>query len=157
MNAVAEHTSVKHPLSVTIPRHWQLVFIATIIASQLISIIQIAWSMIRISHYVSSGTLIFQITSWLYPALYLLAAYLFLERRVRPGVPRLFWAVLIATVGVLVYQAANAIQNIALAEAHYVAHGGGLWNTFGVSWTLMVVVFVLFCVVLGTVSQKGKL
>lgn len=146
----------KTPQNVTIPSRWQLAFVAALIGSVLISDGAMSWNMFRISRYVSGGTLAIQMSMWLYPVVYLLVALVFVQKRVRGVRPRFFWGVLVATIGTAVYQAVGAVLQVYLQETHYTIHGSSLWDSFGIDWVLMAVMFVLYVGTLVFISRKGK-
>ena len=148
--------TTKTPTNVTIPQRWQLAFIAATAGAYLVTNLQIVWGMVRISRYVSSGTLAIQMSMWLYPLVYLLAAYLFVRPRIRGSVPRLFWAMLVAAIGTFVYDMVGAISQVVRQETRYTIQGNSIWDAFGYDWTLMAVMLVLYVATLWAIGSRGK-
>ena len=152
---MAKTNSSKVPMNVTVSRPWQIAFIVVLIAGQIVGAGSIWWSLVHISHYASLGTWVFQSSYWLYPILYLGAGYLFMKGRVQGTLPRLFWAVLLTTLGATVAQACSVIANY-IRIASVQPYGDGIWSTFGGYWIQMAVVFLAYVLVLAVIRQRSS-
>jgi hypothetical protein len=156
---VAQNSTKKSASIVTISRPWQLVFLASVFLSQLVSIIFLAWMFGDRNNGEGIKLWVYQLTYWLQPLAYFLVGLLFAWRRIVGLVPRLFWASFIATAGYLVYMASSAF--ITTVQARLIINYGPdtnshWWSAFGWSWTEMLVVFALYCGALGFVACRAR-
>ena len=151
---MARAKAQKNPTVVTITTNWQLAFIVALVAASAVSTGQIIYGMVRLSHYVSSGTLMVQTSMWVYPILYLAIAWLFVQRRIRGTVPRLFWAILVTAIGMSIYGIVSTLSQVVMWETHYTITGDSVWSAFGVNWTVMGIMLVLYCVALGVIAKR---
>lgn len=148
------------PTVVTLNPQWQLTFIIALILAQALSVATMIWSFVRVSHYVSSGTWTFQVVTWLYPLLYVLAGYLFARRRVRGTVPRLFWAMFIGTTGMIIYSALQMLLNFMFSWFNWWPVIGpddkSIWSAFGITWLQMAALFAVYAVALWAVAVRKR-
>jgi hypothetical protein len=155
---VATAKAKKLPTLVTINRSWQLAFITAIVAAQAVAIGTVLWMFTRQIHYVSSGTWAFQISQWVYPLLFLGASYAFVRKRVVGAVPRAFWAVFLTTIGMVAWYALegllNAMFNIFSWWPQITSADKSWWSAFGITWTEMIVLFSVYCLVLGLIARE---
>lgn len=158
--AVAKAKAKKPSKLVTIDRGWQGAFIVAMAFAQIVSIATVLVGFLRLSHYVSSGTWTFQVVGWLYPLLYLGVAYLFVSRRISGNYPRLFWAMFIATMGVIVYGALQGLLTMMFSVFNWwpqvTSADRSWWTAFGVYWSQMAAIFGLYCLVLWVISRERK-
>jgi hypothetical protein len=157
--AVAKASKKQTPVVVTINRRWQLTFIGVLVVAQAISTAMTLWTLSHFGH-ISGGTWTFQITTWGYPLLYAAAGYVFVRRRARGFVPRMFWALFVTMLGIVAYNALQAIVNYLYAEFNWwstvATSDPSLWDAFGTYWTQMIIGFVLYCAALWGITVKGK-
>ena len=148
------------PTLVTIPPRWQLVFITAAIGSQVVFVAMMLASILRFSHYQSSGTWAFQITQWVYPLLYLAVGYIYARRRIKGMLPTLFWATFIATIGMTVWGVVQSVLSYVYSALNWWPVVGpddkSWWSAFGTIWTQMLVAFGLYCLALGVIVWKDK-
>lgn len=150
----------KQPTLVTINRRWQLIFTVSLVATQLLGAATMLWMFTRHGSYISGGTWAFQISTWLYPLPFLAAAYLFVRKRILGFVPTTFWMVFLTTIGVSSWYAIDAVLNAAFNVFNWWPQAANTdrswWSAFGITWTEMFVVFVLYCLGLWLVTRQGK-
>ena len=144
--------------TVTITKPWQIAFIVTALLSQLIWVGMVLWAYTRPDHWIGGGTWTFQILSWFYALAYLLVAFVFIRRRIRGTLPRLFWSFFIATIGYLAYSTLSALAS--WARGNWIGYSSstdtGLWAAYGWEWTVMIAVFVGYALTLCAVLWKAK-
>lgn len=148
----------KTPTVVTITAPWQVAFMVAVVLSQLAWMVVLLWSYTQHGAYVSFGTWLWQVSVWLYPLLYVGAGYWYVRRRVQGKMPRLFWAVFLATIAYGFYMAEGALSNwLRFNIIHFLPpHGNGVWAAFGWDWLQMGVLFALFCLVLGVLANRKR-
>lgn len=150
----------KQPTLVTINRNWQLAFIVAIVVTQLISVGTILWMFTRHSAYISGGTWAFQISQWVYPLLFLAAAYFFVKKRIVGLVPQLFWMMFVTTIGYVAWSAVDVFLNSLFAINNWwpqvTRADSSWWSAFGITWSEMFVVWVLYCLGLWLITREGK-
>jgi hypothetical protein len=157
---VATAKSKKQPTLVTINPTWQLAFIVAMVVTQVISVGTILWLFTRHGNYISSGTWAYQIVQWLYPLLFVGAAYFFVRRRVTGLMPRLFWMVFVATIGVAFWGTLQLLLNALFSAFSWwpqvTSADNSWWSAFGITWTEMFVLFALYCTGLWLIAREGK-
>ncbi len=150
--------TLKTPNVVTITAPWQLTFLAAMVLGQLSWVVLLLWTYVLHHGYMGVGTWTWQISYWVYPLFYVAASYAFICSRVRGALPRLFWAVFLATIGEAVYTFTSSIFNWLRFDVIRAAAptGNGLWAAFGWDWVHMGVVFGLFCLTLYIVARRKR-
>jgi len=146
------------PKTVTITRPWQLTFIGGVVAAQALFVGTMLWSFTRHGTYISAGTWVWQVTTWVYPLLYVAAGYAFVMSRVRGLVPRLFWSVFLATIGYFVYAALGMPLNYIRSNVFNYTYSNdpSLWSAFGWDWSVMAALFALFCLSLLVIRLRKR-
>ena len=156
----AKQAKKSTPVLVTITRPWQLVFVSIMLLSQIIIVAQLLWAYARFIHYLSAGTWAFQISTWGYPVMLVIIAWIFGLGRVLGWLPRLFWAVFLATMGVAAFNVVQTVTNMLMTTFHWQsgigANGTSWWAAFGVPWAEMMVLVVLYTVALGVIARRSK-
>lgn len=146
----------KLDLSVRVPKSWQLTFVLTLLASQVISNGVMIWGMVAVDGYVSSGTWVISLTMWLYPLLFLVPAYIFASSQARNFLSRLFLALIVSSIAVFIYQIVDTLFESYREITHYAVSGSGLWSAFGDQWIVMSVIFVLFIITIVYLSRRKR-
>ncbi len=125
--------------------------------AQVMVVAQLLWVYARFIHYMSAGTWAFQVSTWGYPLLLVIIAWVFGLGRVLGWLPRLFWAVFIAAMGVAAFSIVQTVTSILMTTFHWQSGSGtSWWAAFGVPWTEMMVLVVLYTIALGVIARRGK-
>lgn len=137
----------KTAVNVTITRNWQLTFIAVMVLAQLFALYYLVDGLLHYARYFKDGTFIYQSVQNLYPVLYALAGWIFARNRVVGTMPKLFWAVFVAVIGLAVY---STTQLPLLFMSHWVSaiagsNGKAWYQGIYWMWAQMAVVFALYC------------
>ena len=151
-------SSVTTPINVTISRPWQLAFLVTVAGSQIVFLALGMWSQMRYNQHMSPTVSAMQYAQEVYPLLYGLVGYIFVQRTVRGTVPQLFWAAFVATLGLSVYYALQMpLMYLTGVLGLYGSRPGDNWWT-GASAVLtqLVVGFGVYCLALWVIARKGK-
>lgn len=117
------------------------------------------WDFTRHGQYLSAGTWTWQISTWLYPFLFLGVGYAFTVKRVRGWLPRLFWAMLLTVMAYMTYIAVSLVANwvfVRFFPRVVSASDRGLWTAFGREWIIMGVVLLAFTATLGLIDRSSK-
>jgi hypothetical protein len=150
----------KQPTLVTVNRNWQLAFIAAMVVTQLISTGTVLWMFTRHGNYIGSGTWAFQVSQWVYPLLFVAAAYPFVRKRIVGIVPKIFWMIFVATIGLVAWSAVMLLLNGMFALNNWwpqiTSADKSWWSAFGITWTEMLVFWVLYCLGLWLIASEGE-
>ena len=132
-------------VTITLSRGWQLLFILAAFAGWLSQAFVFGSATIA-SGYVSLGTFVFQLTIWLLPIAFFLAAYVILDQHAG-WLQRACMASIAATIGLALYNA-GAVWERFLWNNYFAgpidARDASWWTAFGNEWLLMLVSLVLF-------------
>jgi hypothetical protein len=155
---VAKTAPKKAPTVVTITKPWQIVFIDAVVGSQIAWYLIVFWPYVRRhgNAEMDGASWIWLLSNALYPLLYVAVSYLFVRRRVIGAIPTAFWALFLATIGCLGYNAVMTIISwLRIDDQRYaVIHDTGLWSLYGWHWSVMAVIFAIFTVALMGVARK---
>jgi hypothetical protein len=105
-------------------------------------------------HYLSGGTLAFQLSILLLPVLLLVVAWLLLRQYA--GLGRVFLACIAAFMGVNLYDIASMAANQVWNRYSAVnPRDTSWWSAFGVEWTLMAITVGVYSLCLWLVARKA--
>jgi hypothetical protein len=150
--------SVKNSANVTISRPWQIAFLIIVGGAQLLFTLFMLWSQFRYHQRTDSAALSLMFSQTFYPLLFVLVGYAYALRKVQGTIPRLFWAVFLAMLGLSLYYSLQL-------PVTYLSNAFGLysygpnnnwWSSVGWVWVQMSVVFVLYCLTLWLITRRSK-
>jgi hypothetical protein len=138
--------------------NWQALFITAAVLGWL-SMVAVTILSYATSRYFSTGTWVFQITLWVQPVVFFVAAFVLLAHY-RQVVQRIFMACLSATIGMALYDAASLWEERAwsnyLALHPISATDTSMWSAFGNEWTMMLVGLAVYVGGLYIVTRKSR-
>lgn len=138
--------------------NWQAAFIAVSVLGWASYVANIVYTFVQ-TGYVSSGTWVFQVTTWLLLPLFVVIGFALLRQYRQVGA-RFFMAVLAGVIGQGAYQIVSAWEN--RFWYNYVATqpagptDTSWWTAFGNEWVVMVVCLALYSAVLYAVMRKSR-
>ena len=128
----------------TITRRWQIAFISTAVVFWLIIYIYAGLGFLYHPGYYSAGTNAIQISYALYPATFFIITLLLLPH-FKDWLKKLFMAILITLMGMMVWMVASTIVNRLWPNLMYWnINGRSTWDTFGGQWIQMIIAWLLF-------------
>ena len=133
---------------INLSANWQALFIVATVLGWLSLVVSMVYTF-GTSGYISTGTWLFQITTWLLPLVFFAAAYIQLGQY-SARMHRIFVACLASSIGMALYGVV-ATWEYRLWSAYTFTHpiaadDTSLWSAFGNEWLLMGASVVVFAV-----------
>lgn len=142
----------------TLSANWQALFITGVLLAWLSTLTSTLLVLTR--GYVGGGTWVFQLTTWVHPIVFFVAAFVLLAHY-RPVMKRVFMACFATVTGMALYSAVAIWEQQAWYSYYTVAHpvaanDTSWWTAYGNDWTMMLASLVIFAGGLYLATRKSR-
>lgn len=142
--------------AITITPSYQQAFVIGVLGGWALLTLLIAHQLA--SGYTSTGTWMFQVSTWLFPALIFAASLGFARTKYKLWLQRLFLGAILATIAMSVYSVAQWLDNYwyvtVYSRSHPIGPSASYWQTFGNPWILMLASLAVYIGVLLWIKKR---
>lgn len=140
---------------VTIGRTGQLAFVIAVASVEVANFINAYTTYFRSYVVRHSYPVAFHLSEFIFPLLFVIVGYMFAKRNIQGTIPKVFWAVLLATIGLCAFQGFEQLEIWISILLPGTSPYGPLWLNPNVVLAEESVVFATYCYVVWRADRKG--